>query len=309
MMQPVERISFLVVFYKTTIKAFSEDAGLERPQVLYDIQKGKTKSITEKLANKIVSVFSEINKEWLLSGYGEPFKSPYDRICALLRREGMTYQDLEKGGSTLGFLFTKGRVFEHAMDNPADIQILNNWIQTFLDRFGYYSKDWILTGEGSIFSDGRLFFTPGSTPQNESAVEYQDIPLYDYSGNVGLSAFLNDQTTRPVDFLRIPNHPPVDGAIYVRGEAMSPLIKSGDMVMYKKKDLSLDGFLWGEIYLLSFISGGDTYTAVKYIQQSSSPDKVRLVSYNPSFPAIDIPFSSITALALIKASLTFHTME
>lgn len=309
MMQPVERISFLVVFYKTTVKAFSESVGLERPQVLYDIQKGKTKSITDKLANKIVSVFSEINKEWLLSGCGEPFASPYDRIRALLRREGMTYKDLEKGGSTIGFLFTKGRVFEHAMDNPADIQILNNWIQAFLDRFGYYSKDWILTGEGSIFSDGRQFFTPGSTPQSESPIEYQDIPLYDYSGNVGLSAFLNEQTPRPIDFLRIPNHPPVDGAIYVRGESMSPLIKSGDMVMYKKKDLSLDGFLWGEIYLLSFISGSDTYTAVRYIQQSSSPDMVRLVSYNPSFPAIDISFSSITALALIKASLTFHTME
>ncbi len=90
---------------------------------------------------------------------------------------------------------------------------------------------------------------------------------------------------------------------------MSPLLKSGDIVMYKKKELSIDSFFWGEIYLLSFVSDGDTYTAVKYIQKADDPEKVRLVSFNPAFAPKDIPMSSITALALVKASLTFHTME
>lgn len=90
---------------------------------------------------------------------------------------------------------------------------------------------------------------------------------------------------------------------------MFPLLKSGDIVMYKKKELTMDSILWGEIYLLSFISDGDTYTAVKYIQKSDQPDMVRLASFNPSFAPKDIPISSITALALVKASITFHTME
>ena len=111
------------------------------------------------------------------------------------------------------------------------------------------------------------------------------------------------------DYLRIPNLPPVDGAIYVRGESMAPLLKSGDIVMYKKKELSIDSILWGEIYLLSFVSDGDTYTAVKYIRKSDRPDCICLASFNPSFAPMDIPMSSITALALVKASLTFHTME
>ena len=308
MMNPAERIDFLVVFYKTTTKAFSETLGLERPQVLYDIQKGKTRSITEKLADKIVSVVSEVNRDWLVSGSGEPFESAYDRIRALLRREKMTYQDLEKGSNPAGFV-TRGFIFEHAEKNPGDIQVLNNWISTFHDRFKFYSKDWILTGEGSVFSDGRLFVTPSSTPRRESTSEKSEVPLFEYSGNSSLAALLHERTKEPIGFLKIPSLPPVDGAIYVRGDTMFPLIKSGDIIMYKKKDPLKDGFIWGEIYLLSFTSGEDTYTTIKYIQQASTPEKVRLASYNQAFAAIEVPIASITALALIKASLTFHTMD
>lgn len=49
-------------------KSFSEKLGLERPQAIYDIQKGKTKSISPQMANKITSVFPDISKSWLLTG-------------------------------------------------------------------------------------------------------------------------------------------------------------------------------------------------------------------------------------------------
>lgn len=140
-------------------------------------------------------------------------------------------------------------------------------------------------------------------------VTLQEIPLYDFDASAGLVAIFNDMHPEPVDYLRIPNLPTVDGAIYVRGDSMSPLLKSGDIVMYKKKELSVDSILWGEIYLLSFTCDGDSYTAVKYIRKSDEPGKIRLASFNPSFAPKDIPMDSVTALALVKASLTFHTME
>lgn len=171
------------------------------------------------------------------------------------------------------------------------------------------SAEWILTGKGEmtygqIEHPSHTFALP-----TDRTLPRQEVPLYDYNATAGLVAIFNDHTLEPTDFLEIPNLPPVDGAIYVRGESMSPLLKSGDIVMYKKKELSYDSILWGEIYLLSFISDGDPYTAVKYIQKSDQADKVRLVSFNPTFAPKDIPMSSITALALVKASLTFHTME
>lgn len=170
--------------------------------------------------------------------------------------------------------------------------------------------DWLITGEGEMLKDSRPVM-PDQTFQlrTDRSVTVQDIPLYDFDAAAGLVAIFNDLHAEPIDYLRIPNLPVVDGAIFVRGESMSPLLKSGDIVMYKKKELSLDSILWGEIYLLSFQSDGDSYTAVKYIQKSEAPGMVRLASFNPTFAPKDIPMESITALALVKASLTFHTME
>ncbi len=172
------------------------------------------------------------------------------------------------------------------------------------------NSEWLLTGKGSMLKNA-TDVVPEHTFQlrTDRKVDVQDVPLYDFDASAGLVAIFNNHNIQPEDFLRIPNLPPVDGAIYVRGESMSPLLKSGDIVMYKKKELSLDSILWGEIYLLSFTLDGDSYTAVKYIRKADDPDKIRLASFNPSFAPKDIPLSSVTALALVKASLTFHTME
>lgn len=145
--------------------------------------------------------------------------------------------------------------------------------------------------------------------RTDHKLESQDIPLYDLSATAGLMAIFNDNHISPDDYLRIPNLPPVDGAIYVRGESMTPLLKSGDIIIFKRLALSLDSILWGQIYLLSFIAGGDFFTVVKYVQKSDTPDCIRLVSHNDRFQPKDIPLSSIQALAIVKASITFHTME
>ena len=137
----------------------------------------------------------------------------------------------------------------------------------------------------------------------------QTIPLYDLSATAGLVAIYNDMLPDPVDHLRVPNLPPVDGAIYVRGDSMSPLLKSGDIIIFKKVELSSDAILWGQIYLLSYTAGGDTFTVVKYVKRSTREGYVQLVSANAFYDPVEISAGSITALALVKASITFYTME
>lgn len=181
----------------------------------------------------------------------------------------------------------------------------------FFAAYPDVSIPWIMTGKGSAMQEKEQKVVSNRTFPliTDRCVDSQEIPLYDFDASAGLLAVFNSNHIDATDFLRIPNLPPVDGAVYVRGESMSPLLKSGDIVMYKKKELSVESILWGEIYLLSFVTDGDTYTAVKYIQKAEDPNMVRLVSFNPTFAPKDIPMSSITALALVKASLTFHTME
>lgn len=70
-----EIINKLLNYSELNAKQFAEKIGLERPQAIYDIQKGKTKSISSSMANKILSVFPELNKSWLLSGEGNMLKN------------------------------------------------------------------------------------------------------------------------------------------------------------------------------------------------------------------------------------------
>ncbi len=194
---------------------------------------------------------------------------------------------------------------------------LSNWksrnsidYEVLFSKCKHVNYNWLINGEGEMLNSARpVDVDQRFSLKTDRNLTSQDIPLYDFDASAGLVAIFNNHNIQPEDFLRIPNLPPVDGAIYVRGESMSPLLKSGDIVMYKKKELSLDSILWGEIYLLSFALDGDSYTAVKYIRKADDPDKIRLASFNPSFAPKDIPLSSVTALALVKASLTFHTME
>lgn len=65
-------------------KAFSEKLGYERPQIIYDIIKGKTKKISVDLADKITSVFPEFSRSWLLADEGEMIKAPSESNAAFL---------------------------------------------------------------------------------------------------------------------------------------------------------------------------------------------------------------------------------
>lgn len=181
-------------------------------------------------------------------------------------------------------------------------------IMSSLVKIYHISPNWLLTGSGSLIEES---VRPNHTfaLSTDRQIEVQDIPLYDLSATAGLMAIFNDLNVNPEDYLRVPNLPPVDGAIYVRGESMTPLLKSGDIIIYKKLALTLDSILWGQIYLLSFDAGGDTFTVVKYVQKSEDPEFIRLVSQNSRYEPKDIPISSIRALAIVKASITFHTIE
>lgn len=226
-----------------------------------------------------------------------------DRIAQIAEREQISIGKLERiiGAS-------KG-VLSRAISNKSDIQ--SKWISRIVENYPQYSGDWLLTGNGEPekISVSSVNVKEEFSLRTDRKIEVQDIPLYDMSATAGLVAIFNDRNIRPEDHLRIPNLPLVDGAIYVRGESMVPLLKSGDIIIYKQLELSLDSILWGQIYLLSYIAGGDTFTVVKYVQKSDLPGYVRLVSHNDRFQPKDIRLDSICALAIVKASITFHTIE
>ncbi len=176
--------------------------------------------------------------------------------------------------------------------------------------FPEIDKGWLLTGEGSMFRTGHrpiAVFNPLPEHAGESRVQRQQVPLYDFEAVAGLVPIFTNQNT-PIDYISIPDLPRCDGAVYVRGDSMYPLLKSGDIVMYKQIQ-DYYNIIWGEMYLISFNYEGEEYITVKFIKKvEDKPDYVLLVSHNPHHAPKEIPVSSIRALAMVKASIRFNTM-
>ena len=165
------------------------------------------------------------------------------------------------------------------------------------------------------FGDRGVEFKEGSQVhefklKTDTVSESQQVPLYDMEAVAGLVPLFNDTIKHvPIDYIQIPNLPKCDGAIYITGDSMYPLLKSGDIVLYKRVDDILNCIFWGEMYLISVDMGGEEYVTVKYIQKSERADHIRLVSYNQHHDDKDVPVSKIRALAFIKASIRINSMK
>ncbi|MFR9619820.1 MAG: XRE family transcriptional regulator [Rikenellaceae bacterium] len=169
------------------------------------------------------------------------------------------------------------------------------------------NPEWVESGVGEMFSAEPNLKT--FMHRTDSAVPLQSVPLYAIEGTAGLVPLFNSSNnTKPVNYIHIPNLPKCDGAIYIVGDSMYPLLKSGDIVLYKQLS-DIGDIFWGDMYLLSIDLDGEEYVTVKYIQKSDRPECVRLVSQNQHHADKDIEMSRIRALALVKASIRMNSIR
>lgn len=176
------------------------------------------------------------------------------------------------------------------------------------------SAEWLLTGEGDMLKSAREeaevevnpIYQPRSTEKKEDT---QVVYLYDFEASAGLRALFDNTRQNIIDTIKIPNLPKCDGAIHIVGDSMYPLLKSGDIILYKQMPLDINNLLYGEMYLLSYDIDGNDYIVVKYIRKSEKGEPyITLGSENPAHAPRDIDFRRITALALVKASVRINCM-
>ncbi|MEO2064455.1 MAG: LexA family transcriptional regulator [Christiangramia sp.] len=161
--------------------------------------------------------------------------------------------------------------------------------------------------EGDLINDHAEVFKL----RTDKDLEDQLIPLYNVEASAGLvELFKNHGKTNVIDTIKIPNLPKCDGAVFVTGDSMYPLLKSGDIVAYKEiQDFENDIF-WGEMYLISVEVAGEEWISVKYIQKSEKGEQyVKLVSQNQNHQPKDVKLSKVRALALVKASIRINSMS
>ena len=199
---------------------------------------------------------------------------------------------------------------------------LCNWIARnsidfplVLEKLKDIDYNWLLTGKGEPhpvrrYCDSELVQGDVEllhTPRCSQGMDDRSVTLYDITAAANLKTILEQGNQHVLGKIFVPNIPACDGAVYISGDSMYPILKSGDIVGFKSLT-SFDEVIYGEMYLVSFDRGGDEYLAVKYVNRSEQPGCIRLVSYNPHHEPMDVPLSSINAMAIVKFSIRKNLM-
>jgi Predicted transcriptional regulator len=205
-------------------------------------------------------------------------------------------------------------------------------LSAITNKFVEIDVNWLITGKGSMlkgFQGSVMLNTQISDTEKELidsvsepeisiyklktdyyGVDKQSIPLFDIQASAGLNTLFSSQNTQvPLDYITVPNAPNCDGALFVRGDSMYPLLKAGDIICYKII-INLENIVYGEMYLLDIDNGDDQYLTVKYVQKSDKGNRyVKLVSENRYHADKDEPIKNIRALAIIKLSIRYNTIS
>lgn len=211
-----------------------------------------------------------------------------DRLFQYLDNKHIPHTRFEKNlGLSNGYLNTM-------LKRKADIG--ESVLQKIIDYSQDINIDWLITGKGDMFLIKEL------TLRTDRIIERQEIPFYGLVASAGLTKVFQDQEN-VLDYIRIPNMPRCDGAINITGDSMYPILKSGDIVLFKIHQTK-EIILWGQMYILSIDIDGDISTVVKYVRPSNKGKQyIKLVSQNENHEPFDIHLDSVQTLALVKGMI------
>lgn len=182
-------------------------------------------------------------------------------------------------------------------------------LENILKIYPDINTEWLLTGHGSML---KLDIENGEDLVLNSFTDkkphYREIPLYSIQTVAGIiDLFGKNESQIPVDHIRIPKITECDGALYITGESMYPLVKSGDIVVYKKVNNPENNIMWGEMYVVYIQNDGNEYFFTRFLKRSQRESYVEFVSQNADHQNIEFPISSIKVLALVKASVRINS--
>ncbi len=128
--------------------------------------------------------------------------------------------------------------------------VLNKIINNCLD----INPLWLLTGKGNMLQTkvNSILSTVLSDRKTKDAIyDFQRVPLFNLEATMGLVPLVDGNGVdeeKIIDYITIPSMPSCDGAIYASGDSMYPLLKSGDMIAYKRIAVERSQIFFGEMY-------------------------------------------------------------
>lgn len=288
---PPQIIETLAEHFKVTVSELAQKAGYERAQSFYDVISGKTKNISPKMADKIVAVFPEINKDWLLTGNGSmlvpqieevvPEEEEEDDLVLFLRDERKGYD------ITLTDIYEKTRIpVKTLKEVQQGVTELSTKQKNALSKYIEEAREY--------FREDEVLGTPEGEPTGYYYPEVYAKAGFDF---LSLSSEVN----------KIPVYVPNFGRdvlfINVYGDSMYPKYKSGDIIGIKPVDYVY--LVFGHPYVIVF---NNDDINIKYVRKGSDDQHVLLVSENANYEPREYPLSIIRAFYAVRGSFNKERM-
>ena len=295
---PPQIMEALAEYLKISVAELSQKAGYERPQSFYDVQSGKTKNISPKMANNIVSAFPEINKDWLLTGNGEMLieeeeEEPYLR--AERNKYGLSLQR---------------------------IQELTNLPMKTLKAYDNGSKempDDILEAFENLFERIENEYNEREEENNTLPVLITDdmvssvkVPFYEVDFAGGFTSPEMFSEVKPSFIISSPSFAGADFACILTGHSMSRRIKNGSVIGLKKINEWWEYCPTNEIYAIVTKNGLRTVKIVKRSTKNGYIDLIPdpLPEYNsPPYEAETIRMEYVIGFYQVVAHAFFERMS
>lgn len=165
---------------------------------------------------------------------------------------------------------------------------------------------WLITGKGNMLKQG-LVSNFGSNSNFEH--EYCPIPVYTLDTITNSSHPVYNGPKDSESVLLIPHMPNCDAALYIHTDTMYPILRTGDIVCYKRI-ADINNIYWGEMYVMDISREEDeNYLTLKYIHQSDQgEDYISLRSHNPIYPPQDILKTKIRRMGLVKVCIRYNCL-
>lgn len=232
------------------------------------------------------------------------FATQKDRIIEFLQKKGISKNHFYlKTGIANGTLDKKSGVTGETI-----LKIHNNYPEL--------SLEWLIAGEGDMiksrFSLQHSLAELKSqyvaiTHANPESVSEETIVDIETPAEL-IPIFSHRQSNQFKGYISLPNLTTCDGAGYIKGDSMYPLIKPGDLVCYKTANEG-EAIHWNEIYIAFIEVDGEKYLTLKYFLKSElGDDYVRLSSHNSKYADKDILLKEILWKALVKAYVCYNSI-
>lgn len=186
-------------------------------------------------------------------------------------------------------------------------------LENILNKYTDINVEWLLTGKGSMFkmnefSEKDIVYNQKTTITEGKSSDILHIPLYNITTTAGIiDLFGKNEDQIPVDYISISRISEYDGALFVVGDSMQPILRSGDILVYKKINNPEHNIIWGEMYLIYINNDGNEFFFTRFLMKSERESYVQFVAQNSSHQTLEFPLSSIKALALVKASVKINS--